>query len=108
MSYPYDYENVLLIDSELSPVDEEIEEKVNHLTFVFLSNYVNFYNLFLIARRNTWKNWFCLQRCVYDPDDINGHDKTNDDARKKLISAAILSVVFMVKSKSIKSHKSSH
>lgn len=53
MSYPYDYENVLLIDSELSPVDEEIEEKVNHLTFVFLSNYVNFYNLFLIARRNT-------------------------------------------------------
>lgn len=43
------------------------------------------------------ENIFCLQRCEYDSGDLSEHDDTSDDARRKLVCAAALSVVFMVK-----------
>lgn len=41
----------------------------------------------------------CLQSCEYEVDEIDGHDEISKNARKKLICAAVLSVVFMVRIK---------
>ena len=55
LSYPYVYENVLLLKSESTPTDEEIEEKVIQLTFAGLIKLREFLQSFfiLIARQNT-------------------------------------------------------
>lgn len=50
----------------------------------------------------------CLQRCLFESDGINDDDKASDEARKKLICAAILSVVFMVKFTRINQSRINH
>lgn len=55
-SYPYDYENVLLLKSETAPVDEEAEEKVNHLTFAGLIKLREFFQSVFLSLVETLKD----------------------------------------------------
>lgn len=64
---------------------------------------------FFALSANTQCAVSCLQNCVYDPViERRQHEAASDDARRKLISAAVLSVVFMVKPRNLKSFKLCH
>lgn len=67
----------------------------NRLTFSSLINFCAFSRIFLIA----WYfgTFVCLQSCGHEFDELNEHEETSETARKKLICAAVLSVVFMVR-----------
>lgn len=93
ISFPYGYENVSLFESESSQLCDEAEEKVIRLALEALINYV--LSVASISARSNL--YFCSQRCMFASDDNIQHDKTSSDAKRKLIFAAILSVVFMVR-----------
>lgn len=94
-SFPYHYENVSLLDCESSLPCDETEEKVIRLALKLLISLRACAFRRLISALS--KVCFCFQRCMFTSGESIQHDKASSDARRKLICAAILSVVFMVR-----------
>lgn len=102
--YPYEYENVLLIPSESEASDDDqetiYEKKVWNSSL--LSIYVIFgqsssaYRFKKLSKRTT----FIFQQFCYGSNDSLKRDReldqASDEAKKKLMRTAVLSVIFMV------------
>ena len=97
----HEYETVFLLQSDCNSADEE--EKVRRWPWCFLSNYVVFFLKNFVLSAQKWATlwdyslFIFFQQCACDSSVISQHEASSESARKKLIFAAILSVVFMVK-----------